>query len=95
VIDLTATTGAVSQLNDLRNELEQYSEGLSLRPSAIVANKLDMEIASEELGRLREVECELPIVAVSAKHKLNTEAVIELVRKFYDKHSQNETSYKQ
>uniref|UniRef100_A0A0P4W8Q6 OBG-type G domain-containing protein n=1 Tax=Scylla olivacea TaxID=85551 RepID=A0A0P4W8Q6_SCYOL len=54
------------QLEVLMYELEQYQEGLSLRPHAVVANKMDLPDAQENLEKVR-THIDLPLVPVSAK----------------------------
>jgi len=56
VLDMGAVDGRdpVSDLMSLRSELELYMPGLSKRPSIIVANKMDMPQAEENLLRLRD-----------------------------------------
>ena len=44
----------VDQLRDLQYELEEYSPGLSLRPSAVVANKIDLLQSKDTLDLLKE-----------------------------------------
>ena len=41
------------QLDCLQNELEEYSAGLSGRPSAIVANKIDLPESRESIKKLQ------------------------------------------
>lgn len=53
-------------LKILMNELEQYQKGLSLRPHAVVANKMDLPEAQENLKQLA-ASFDLPLVPVSAK----------------------------
>ncbi|GFP82044.1 probable GTP-binding protein obgm mitochondrial [Phtheirospermum japonicum] len=54
------------QLKDLMLELEFYSEGLSERPSLVVANKIDEAGAEEVYKELRERVCGVPIFPVCA-----------------------------
>ena len=50
----------------LQEELELYRFGLSRRPAAIVANKIDL-VADDENLRQLEKTTHLPIISVSAK----------------------------
>ncbi|ELU11784.1 hypothetical protein CAPTEDRAFT_97931 [Capitella teleta] len=86
VLDLTASQGPRSQLQDLRYELEQYSSGLSQRPAAIVANKTDVGGVTDLLDELTREE-DLPVIAISAKKKNNTQSVVQFIRKLYDQHA--------
>ena len=56
VLDMGGVDGRdpLDDLDALKNELELYMPGLSKRASMIVANKMDMENAEENLQRLRE-----------------------------------------
>ena len=88
VLDLTALQGARTQLKDLQYELEQYSPGLSQRPAAIVANKIDKVGSGEkEVEELRRNEETLPVFAISAKQRINTDSVVDFIRKLYDEHN--------
>jgi GTP-binding protein len=44
----------LEDLDALKNELELYMPGLSKRATMIIANKMDLEGAEENLERLRE-----------------------------------------
>ena len=56
VLDMGGVDGRdpLDDLDALKNELELYMPGLSKRASMIVANKMDMENAGENLQRLRD-----------------------------------------
>ena len=43
----------IDQLETLRYELEMYSPGLSDRPAAVVANKIDLPQAKENILSLK------------------------------------------
>ncbi|PHT84925.1 putative GTP-binding protein OBGM, mitochondrial [Capsicum annuum] len=72
VVDLAAALGdnkgipPWEQLNDLILELEYYSEGLSNRPSLVVANKVDEDGAEEVYKELKHRVSGVPIFPVSA-----------------------------
>ena len=74
-----------TQLADLKFELEHYEVGLSRRPHAIVANKLDVEGSEETLAELR-ARVDLPVFAISAKHRIGIEPLLDHLRKMYDAH---------
>ncbi len=87
VIDLSSASPA-QQLEDLKFELEQYREGLSQRPRAVVANKLDLPMAPDNLVTLQEnVDRDMPVIAVSAKHKENIGPLVSHIRLLYDNHA--------
>lgn len=46
----------LDELESLRYELEEYSPGLSHRPSAIVANKVDLPHSEENILKLQVVD---------------------------------------
>ena len=56
VLDMGGVDGRdpLDDLDALKNELELYMPGLSKRASMIIANKMDLEGAEENLERLRE-----------------------------------------
>ena len=82
VLDL-AQSAPWEKLEDLKYELEQYSPGLSSRPHAIVANKVDLEISLDNLEELRK-RVDIPVYAVSAKHGTNIDKLLEHVRDLYN-----------
>ncbi|XP_062871168.1 mitochondrial ribosome-associated GTPase 2 isoform X2 [Trichomycterus rosablanca] len=74
------------ELRCLRFELDQYEPGLSERPHAIVANKMDLSGAGEKLDELRRRE-ERRVIALSALTGDNTEELIVHLRELYDGHA--------
>ncbi|XP_031128356.1 probable GTP-binding protein OBGM, mitochondrial [Ipomoea triloba] len=72
VVDLAATLGdnkgipPWEQLKDLVLELEHYREGLSDRPSLVVANKIDEDGAEEVCEELKQRVSGVPIFPVCA-----------------------------
>ena len=76
-----------TQLHHLMYELEQYRTGLSLRPHAIVANKLDLSVAQDNLEKLRGKVTDVDIYPISAKRKVNVEKLLVHMRELYDKHA--------
>jgi GTP-binding protein len=69
----------------LRRELEFHQPGLSQRPAAIVANKMDLEAAAGNLDRLRQQESLVPIVPTCAELMENREEVIGALRDLLDR----------
>jgi GTPase len=78
VLDLGGVDGRdpLDDLTALRRELEFHLEGLSRRPAIIIANKMDLEPAAENLRRLREHES-LRIVPTCAELMENQAEIIE------------------
>ena len=88
VLDLSADQ-PWEQLDHLRYELNQYSPGLADRPHALVANKLDLPMAEDNLMRLRERVSNMHVYPISAKHKVNVDILISHIRDLYDKHARH------
>lgn len=78
-----------TQLQHLRYELDQYEAGLSLRPQAIVANKMDLPGAVENLKTLRSLVTQR-VIPVSALTGQNTGELILHLRELYDGNIQEE-----
>ncbi|KAM9786020.1 mitochondrial ribosome-associated GTPase 2 [Neosynchiropus ocellatus] len=82
VLDLSAPE-PWTHLDQLRYELDQYEPGLSQRPQAIVANKMDLPEARDNLQRLRS-RVTHKVIPVSALTGQNTEELILHLRQLYD-----------
>ena len=95
VIDLSSEK-PWEQLDQLKYELEQYSQGLSKRPHAIVGNKLDTPEAENNLRLLREHIAAstpdgvvpLPVIPISAKFGTNIAEFLQHLRALYDLYNQ-------
>jgi len=74
------------QLEVLRYEIEQYNSELLSRPSAVVANKMDLPKALENLQQLRQYaeELNLPLFAISAENSKGLLPVLQHIRVLYD-----------
>ncbi|XP_061650779.1 mitochondrial ribosome-associated GTPase 2 [Phyllopteryx taeniolatus] len=72
-----------TQLQYLRYELDQYEPGLSQRPHAIVANKIDLPKARENFHTLKSHVTQR-VIPVSAVTGHNTEELILHLRELYD-----------
>ncbi|CDQ99992.1 unnamed protein product, partial [Oncorhynchus mykiss] len=72
-----------TQLQQLRYELDQYEPGLTHRPHAIVANKMDLPGARGNLEALRGHVAHR-VIPVSALTGQNTEELILHLRELYD-----------
>ncbi|XP_038579645.1 mitochondrial ribosome-associated GTPase 2 [Micropterus salmoides] len=88
VLDLS-TPEPWNQLQHLHYELDQYEPGLSQRPQAIIANKMDLLEASEKLETLRSLVTQR-VIPVSALTGQNTEELILHLRELYDGYLQGE-----
>ena len=93
VLDMAGVDGRdpVNDLKVLRDELEHYMPGLGSRSGIVVANKMDLEGAEENLERLRaELSADpIEIVPVSAgmndlgEFKAKLRAAVEAAKKRY------------
>ncbi|XP_004430274.1 PREDICTED: mitochondrial ribosome-associated GTPase 2 [Ceratotherium simum simum] len=74
-----------TQVEDLKYELEKYEEGLSARPHAIVANKIDLPQAR---ARLPELQARLgqKAIALSAVTGENLEELLLHLKDLHDDH---------
>lgn len=80
-----------SQLKHLRYELDQYEPGLSKRPQAIIANKMDLPDAMENLKTLKSLVTH-KVIPVSALTGQNTEELILHLRELYEGYLQGDGS---
>lgn len=60
----------------INKELENYDKKLLLRPQVIVANKMDLPESKENLNKLKDLCRDVPIIAISAYNKDNTDALL-------------------
>ncbi|XP_028266034.1 mitochondrial ribosome-associated GTPase 2 [Parambassis ranga] len=90
VIDMSAPE-PWTQLQHLRYELDQYEPGLSQRPQAIIANKVDLPEACEKIQTFKS-QVSQRVIAVSALTGYNTEELILHLRELYDGYLQGEGS---
>lgn len=88
VIDLSVSD-PWRQLETLKYELEQYQQGLSERPHAVIGNKMDLEVAKQNLKDLQN-HTHLPVFPVSAKNRSNIIPLLLHLRKLYDKYAEKE-----
>jgi GTP-binding protein len=79
VIDLSSND-PISDFKTLQNELEEYSAGLSSRPSIIVGNKSDLSVSRGNYQKLVKA-VEWPVIPVSAKEKKNITVLTDIMRK--------------
>uniref|UniRef100_A0A3P9NPR2 Mitochondrial ribosome-associated GTPase 2 n=1 Tax=Poecilia reticulata TaxID=8081 RepID=A0A3P9NPR2_POERE len=90
VLDLSAPE-PWTQLQHLCYELDQYEPGLSQRPQAIVANKMDLPEAREKLETLKS-QVTQRVIPISALTGQNTEELILHLRELYDGYFQDDGS---
>lgn len=75
----------------LRYEISQFNKNLNDRPFLIVANKLDLLKAEENLELLKE-KIPSPIIPVSAKMGINLSTLLKEIRILYNKLQGNNQS---
>lgn len=71
----------LKQFSSLQQELELYKEGLSRRPAAVVANKIDT-VKSSASNKLVE-ELDLPVIPVSALFGQGIEVLKTKIRSLF------------
>ncbi|XP_067651181.1 mitochondrial ribosome-associated GTPase 2-like [Haliotis asinina] len=76
-----------TQLHDLQFELDKYEEGLSRRPCAVVANKVDLPGANKNLQALQD-QVTLPIFPVSARERVGIKPLLIHLRELYDTYAE-------
>ena len=78
VLDLSVSNPE-EQLEGLIYELEQYSQGLSKRPHAIIANKIDLSDTEAKLEQLNKwlstQDIDPKVIAISAKQGQNIDGL--------------------
>ena len=78
VLDMGAFEGRdpLEDYRIIRKEVEAYDDKLARKPELIIANKMDLPDAKENLKRFKEAYPELPVVEVSAMNYEGTEEMI-------------------
>ncbi|TMW60555.1 hypothetical protein Poli38472_000597 [Pythium oligandrum] len=81
VLDTPGTEGRdpLRDFEHLQRELELYAPNITTRPSLIAANKMDERGAEKNLMRLRGAT-DLPILPISAKHKVDIDSIARTLR---------------
>ena len=73
------------QLGQLKFELDAYSPGLSSRPSAVIANKMDLEESGGRLTQLEEyLGSDATIIPISGKMGDNLTHLLVLIKQLHD-----------
>ncbi|KAL0592302.1 hypothetical protein ABG067_000410 [Albugo candida] len=76
----------LQDLFHLQRELELYRPGMTVRPSLVVANKMDQAGADENLTRLRE-KANLAVLPISALHKVDIDTIAKSLRQVLETQS--------
>jgi len=75
------------QLEQLKFELDEYKPGLSSRPSAVIANKMDLEESMGRLHQLREVlGSDSNIIPISGKMGNNLTHLLTQIKHLHEDH---------
>ncbi|MGH8048183.1 MAG: GTPase ObgE [Chthoniobacterales bacterium] len=82
VVDMAGSEGRdpLEDFKTLRKELDLYDPTLSSRPWAVVANKMDLEPAAENLKRFKRSVRKAPIIPISADKDEGVAKVREFLR---------------
>ncbi|XP_063457201.1 mitochondrial ribosome-associated GTPase 2 isoform X3 [Pan paniscus] len=78
-----------TQVDDLKYELEMYEKGLSARPHAIVANKIDLPEAQANLSQLQD-HLGQEVIVLSALTGENLEQLLLHLKVLYDAYAEAE-----
>jgi len=86
VLDMGGVDGRdpLKDLRNLREELAKYDEDLAKRPFVIIANKMDIDVAEENLERLRKAEPGSVVFPTIAELEEDEEAIRQLLQKTLD-----------
>lgn len=86
VIDMGGTEGRnpIDDYNTIRNELKEFNESLLTRPEIIVANKMDVEGAKENLKEFKKKVKNKDIFEISAIEGTGLDAVINRLADILD-----------
>ena len=60
----------------IRNEIKEYDDNLYNKPELIVANKMDLDVAKENLRRFKKEYPEKEVIEISAATKMGTKELI-------------------
>lgn len=88
VIDMAGVDGRdpLEDFKSLQKELEAYLKGLSKRPAIVIANKMDIPVAEENLVRFRKKFKKFEVFPVSAELGLGMEDLREILLAILNRH---------
>ncbi|KAJ8673378.1 hypothetical protein QAD02_004640 [Eretmocerus hayati] len=84
IIDITQDE-PWTHLEALEFEISQFNENLLERPKIVIANKIDLPQANDNLELMKK-HVDIPIIPISAKMGLNISALLREIRILYDNH---------
>ena len=95
VLDMAGTDNRLpwDDFENLKKELELYKEGLTDKPSLILANKMDEEVSAENLEELKK-KVDIPIITSIAELGEGTEESIKQLRELVIKVNSSEKKVK-
>ena len=75
------------QLEQLQYELEMYQSGLSSRPAAVLANKMDLDDSEEKLDSLASKlkSADLELIPISGRTGINLTNMLLSIKQLHDK----------
>ncbi|XP_011300403.1 mitochondrial ribosome-associated GTPase 2 isoform X1 [Fopius arisanus] len=76
------------QLATLKNEINQFSTKLNERPKLVIANKIDIPGAQDNLEKLLQ-KVDIPVIPISAKMGTNMGVLLREMRILYDEELKN------
>jgi len=78
VIDMGSFEGRnpIDDYTTIRNEIDSYNDKLSIKKELIVANKMDLEMAKENLDNFKSNFLDLEVVEVSAMENIGFETML-------------------
>lgn len=98
VVDLASRCDPAVQLTTLWDELDRFETGLSRRPNIILGNKIDIPGADRRAADLQEFlnGCQdrgyKRFLTISAKRRINIEALLRTIRELYEQQREMRTS---
>ena len=83
-----------SQLSQLQYELDMYQSGLSTRPAAVLANKIDLEETRDKMERMTEVvkQQHMELIPVSGRTGINLAEMLIKIKQLHDKFKENDNN---
>ena len=87
VIDMSGFEGRdpISDYEIINKELEAFNESLTLKPQIVIANKMDMESAKENLKRFKEKVKDIKVFEISALEEIGLDDVLVELADMLDK----------
>ncbi|MGM9834311.1 MAG: GTPase ObgE [Bacilli bacterium] len=86
VLDMGAFEGRnpIEDFEIIRNEIKNYSEKLARKPEIVLANKMDLEGALDNLKKFKEKYKNIPVVEISALNNTGIEEALKNIADILD-----------